>query len=138
MKCPFIIISTGLNVGPLAATTFQIARIYTYPKYAQCWGWDPVSRLKMAKSPHSLYMVDFVVFSLETGSRSQHCAYLGQVKILAIWNVVAARGPTFSPFEINMKGHCISLLSLKNGVIRLGFHSSHNYMYLFVRKYVHT
>ena len=33
MKCPFILISTGLNVGPLAATTFQIARTHTYPKY---------------------------------------------------------------------------------------------------------
>ena len=51
MKCPFILISTGLNVGPAAAITFQIARIHIYPKYAQCWEWDPVSRLKTVKSP---------------------------------------------------------------------------------------
>ena len=36
MKCPFILILTGLNVGPLAATTFEISRIYSNPKYAQC------------------------------------------------------------------------------------------------------
>ena len=34
MKCHIIIIFTGLNVGALAATTFQISRIYSYPKYA--------------------------------------------------------------------------------------------------------
>ena len=36
MKCHIILIFTGLNVGPLAATTFQISKIYFYPKYAQC------------------------------------------------------------------------------------------------------
>ena len=46
MKCPFILIFTGLNVGPLAATTFPISRIYSYPKYAQFWQLDLISRLK--------------------------------------------------------------------------------------------
>ena len=41
MKCPFILISTGLNEDHLAANTFQIERIHTYPKYAQCWEWAP-------------------------------------------------------------------------------------------------
>ena len=77
-------------------------------------------------------MVDFVVFSLETGSHSQRCAYLGHVWILAILNAVAARRPTFSPVKINMKGHFIFLLSLKNVVIRLEFHSSCNTMLMFL------
>ena len=46
MKCNFILIIAGLNVGHLAATAFQIATICSYPKYAQCWELDPISRLK--------------------------------------------------------------------------------------------
>ena len=48
MKCLFILISTGLNIGSLAATTFQSARIDSYSKYAQCCEFDPISRLKNA------------------------------------------------------------------------------------------
>ena len=31
MTCPFILIFSGINVGPPAATTFQVSRIYSYP-----------------------------------------------------------------------------------------------------------
>ena len=67
MKCPFILILTGLNVGPLAATTFQIATIYSFTTYAQCWESDPISGLKTAKSPIHFTWWILAVFSLETG-----------------------------------------------------------------------
>ena len=51
MKYPFKSILTDLNACPLAATTFQIVRIYSYPQYAQRWEWDPILRLKRLSPP---------------------------------------------------------------------------------------
>ena len=46
MKCPYIFIVAGLNVGLLAATALQIARIELFPKCTQCLEWEPISGLK--------------------------------------------------------------------------------------------
>ena len=105
MKCPVILIFTGLDEGPLAATTLRISRIYSYPKYAQCWELEPISRLKSAKFPIHLTWWTWPFLA------SKKAPILKIVHIKdwksEIWNVVAARGPTCSPSNINMKGHFI-------------------------------
>ena len=59
MNYSFRLIITKIDLIGFAAITLQLheefSRIYLFPRYAQYWEWDPISKLKV---DHSLYMGD--------------------------------------------------------------------------------
>ena len=54
------------------------------------------------------------MFSPDIGSNSRHWPNLGNMYILEIWIVVAARGPINNPVNINIIAHFIVSQSLKD------------------------